>query len=143
MRLGKMRALALLLLMAALPARAEWVKVASNERGFFSALSRGASYYIDPSTIVREGNIRRVWEIQDLGDKGPRGERSILAQMEYDCADRRMRTLKATGKSLRMAGGEIIRLSGYSDEWMPLRPGQDHDVFLKILDTVCAPRPNP
>ena len=133
-------ALALLLLMAALPARAEWVKIATTEKGFFSAFSRGATYYIDPSTIVRDGNIRRVWEIQDLGDKGSRGERSVLAQMEYDCVDRRMRTLKATGKSLRMAGGEIIQLSGYSDEWIPLRPGKDDEVFLRILDTVCAPK---
>ena len=139
---GKMRALALLLLMAALPARAEWVRVASTERGFFSSSSRGVTYYIDPSTIVREGNIRRVWEIQDLGDKGPKGERSILAQVEYDCVDRRMRTLKATGKSLRMAGGEIIQLNIFSDEWVGLRPGKDDEATLKVLDTVCAPPRN-
>lgn len=133
-----MRALALLLLMAALPARAEWVKVATTEKGFFSAFSRGATYYIDPSTIVRDGNIRRVWEIQDLGDKGPKGERSILAQVEYDCVDRRMRTLKATGKSARMARGEIIQLNVFSDEWIALRPGKDDEATLKILETVCA-----
>jgi len=135
-----MRALALLLLIAAIPARAEWVKVATTEKGFFSAFSRGVTYYIDPSTIVREGNIRRVWEIQDLGDKGSRGERSILAQVEYDCVDRRMRTLKATGKSLRMAGGEIIQLNIFSDEWIALRPGKDDEAILRVLDTVCAAR---
>ena len=143
MRVGKMRALALLLLMAALPAWAEWVQVATTEKGFFSAFSRGATYYIDPSTIVRDGNIRRVWEIQDQGEKGPQGERSVLASVEYDCADKRMRTLKATGRSLRMAGGAIIPLRGMTDDWLILRPGKDHEAFLKILDAVCAPKPNP
>jgi|CXWL01.1.fsa_nt_gi hypothetical protein len=139
MRVGTMRALALLLLLAALPARAEWVRVASNERGFFSSASRGATYYIDPSTITRDGNFRKVWEIHDLGDKGTQGERSILASVEYDCAGKRMRTLKATGKSLRMAGGAIIPLRGITDDWLPLRPVSDHEVFFKLLDRVCAP----
>ena len=133
--------LTLLLLMAAMPAGAQWVQVATTEKGFFSAFSRGATYYIDPSTIVRDGNIRRVWEIQDQGEKGPQGERSVLASVEYDCADKRMRTLKATGRSLRMAGGAIIPLRGMTDDWLILRPGKDHEAFLKILDTVCASNP--
>ena len=65
-----------------------------------------------------------------------------MAQVEYDCVDRRMRTLKATGKSLRMAGGEIIQLNIFSDEWIGLRPGKDDEATLKVLDTVCAPPRN-
>ena len=126
------------LAMAAGPAGAQWVEVDKSERGFFSSFVRGTTYYFDPSTITRDGNLRRVWEIHDLADKGPQGERSILASVEYDCADKRMRTLKATGKSARMARGEIIQLSVFSDEWIALRPGKDVEAYLKILDTVCA-----
>ena len=131
--------LTFLLLMAAAPVRAEWVKADKTERGFFSAFSEGTVYYIDPSTITRDGNFRTVWEIHDLSDKGSYGERSVLALVEYDCADKRVRTLKATGRSLRMAQGEIISLRGVLDEWVVLRPGKDHDILFKILGTVCAP----
>ena len=133
-------ALALLLLIAAAPARAEWVKVETSERGFFSSVLSGETvYYIDPSTITREGSFRRVWEIHDLGDKGSQGERSILASVEYDCAENRMRTLKATGKSQRMARGEIIPLRQVFDEWIVLRRGKDDEMFFRILKIVCAP----
>ena len=127
-----------LLLMAAAPAWAEWVKVDRPGKGFFSSFSGGTGYYIDPSTIAKDGNFRRVWEIHDLDDKGANGERSVLALVEYDCAEKRMRTLKVTGRSLKMARGEIISLRGALEEWIILRPGKDDEIFFMILDSVCA-----
>lgn len=132
-------ALTLLLLMVAAPAWAEWVKMGRIGKASFFVLTGEPAYYIDPSTITKDGNFRRVWEIHDLDDKGSQGERSVLASVEYDCADKRMRTLKATGRTLRMARGEIIPLRGVHDDWMVLRPGQDEEVFFKILERVCAP----
>jgi hypothetical protein len=135
---GMRLVLTFLLLMAAAPAWSQWIKVdTSTKKGFFS-LSDDIVYYIDPSSIAREGNIRRVWEIHDLNDKGSRGERSVLASVEYDCTDKRMRTLKATGRSQRMARGEIIPLSGIYGEWVVLRPGKEDEIFFKILDIVCG-----
>jgi Surface-adhesin protein E len=131
--------LTFLLLMAAAPARAEWVEVGKSSKSAFSFLSRDAAYYIDPASITREGNFRRVWEIHDLAEKGSQGERSVLASVEYDCADNRMRTLKATGRSQRMARGEILPLSRVLDEWIILRPGGADEIFFRILKTVCAP----
>ena len=131
-------ALTFLLLMAATSTGAEWVKVESGNTGFFSPPDE-IVYYIDPSTITREGSLRRVWEIHDLGDKGSQGERSVLASVEYDCAEKRMRTLKATGRSLRMARGAIIPLRRVLEEWIILGPGKDDEMFFRILNTVCAP----
>ena len=130
--------LALLLLAAAAPLRAEWIDADGPPKGFFSTLSRSTVYYYDPATITRDGNFRTVWEIHDLDDKGSSGERSVLAQVEYDCADKRMRTLKATGRSRGMARGEIIPLRGTVSDWSFLRPGKDDEVFFKILTAVCA-----
>jgi hypothetical protein len=130
--------LAFVLLTGAAPVWAEWVKIQSGNTGFFS-LSDDIVYYIDPTTITRDGNFRRVWEIHDLSDKGSQGERSVLASVEYDCADNRMRTLKATGKSQKMARGEIIPLRQVFDEWTTLRPGKDDEMFFRILKAVCAP----
>jgi hypothetical protein len=129
----------LLLLLAAAPARAEWIRVDKSERGFFSAMTGGTAYYYDAATIAREGTIRRVWEIHDLEEKGSQGERSVLMSVEYDCAENRMRTLKATGKSQKMARGEIIPLRQVFDEWITLRPGKDDEIYFRILKAVCAP----
>jgi hypothetical protein len=130
--------LTFLLLMAATSVMAEWVKVGKSSRTSYKVFSDETVYYIDPATITSEGNLRRVWEIFDLSDKGPDGERSVLASVEYDCAEKRMRTLKATGRTLRMARGEIIPLIRFLDDWIILQRGKDDEIFFKILDTVCA-----
>ena len=109
-----------------------------SARTSYKVFSDETVYYIDPATITREGNFSRVWEIYDLSDKGSDGERSVLASVEYDCAEKRMRTLKATGRTLRMARGAIIPLIRYSEDWIILQPGKDDEIFFKILDTVCA-----
>ena len=124
-----------LLLMVAVPAGAEWVKVGKPDNSFFL---RESAYYIDPTTIDKDGNLRKVWQIHDMKEKGSQGERSLLESVEYDCAAKRMRTLKATGKSQRMARGEIIPLRSVFGEWVPLRPGKDDEKLLEVLNTVCA-----
>ena len=135
-----LRIASVFLFLAVVPARAEWVQEDKTQgRGFFSAFT-GTVYYIDPTSIVKDGNFRSVWEIHDLSDKGSEGERSILAHVQYDCADKRMRTLKATGKSLKMANGQIIPLRYVYGEWNLLRPGnKDDEIYFKILNAVCVP----
>ena len=130
--------LIVLLWMVAAPAGAEWVRVGKPSRSF-PFLSSEAAYYIDPSTIDKDGNFRRVWQIHDLSEKGAQGERSVLESVEYDCAAKRMRVIKATGKSQRMARGEIIPLRAAFDDWIILQPGKENEKIFEILDTVCAP----
>jgi|SRR6185295_15337851 hypothetical protein len=130
-------ALAFLLLAVALPAGAEWVRVGKESRSF-PFLSGDAAYYIDPASIDKDGNLRKVWQIHDLSEKGSQGERSVLESVEYDCAAKRMRTLKATGKSQRMARGEIIPLRQVFYEWVMLRPGKEDEKFFEVLAAVCA-----
>ena len=129
--------LTLLLLTFAAPASAEWVRVGKGKTGFFSAFSE-SPYLIDPTTLDKDGSFRRIWQIRDMTEKGSQGERSVLESVEYDCAAKRMRTLKATGKSQRMARGEIIPLRQVRDEWIILRPVKDDEKLLEVLETVCA-----
>ncbi|HTP61734.1 MAG TPA: surface-adhesin E family protein [Burkholderiales bacterium] len=102
-------------------------------------MSATTVYFVDPSMITRDGSLRRVWEIHNLPDTGPSGERSILASVEYDCAEKRMRTLSATGHSEPMASGQIIALRNVLDDWTNLSAGKGDQVFMKILDMACAP----
>src|SRR6186997_202982 len=111
--------LALFLLVVTLPAGAEWVRV-GKAGSSFPFLSGETAYHIDPASIDINGNFRKVWQIHDLSEKGSQGERSVLESVEYDCAGKRMRTLKATGKSQRMARGEIIPLRQVFYDWVIL-----------------------
>ena len=133
--------LGFLLLAGVATAWADWVKVGEVKKSTHFFMSSTTDYFVDPATITRDGSVCRVWEIHNLSDKGPSGERSVLASVEYDCADKRMRTLSATGHSEPMASGQIIPLRNVLDDWTNLSAGRDDRVFMKILDMVCAPRP--
>jgi len=116
-----------------------WVEAGKGKKSVLYVLSESTTYYVDPTTIAKEGNLRKVWEIHDLGEKGAQHERSVLAEVEYDCRLFRMRTVAATGHSLPMGRGEIIPLRNVSDDWILLRRNRPDDaVFVKILDLACA-----
>lgn len=89
--------LTLLLLIAAAPAFAQWVKVDEKDN---------AIHYIDRTTITQSGAMRRVWVTQYLREKGPDGETSRRAFLEYDCAGRRFRYLSIAKHSPPAAGGQ-------------------------------------
>ncbi len=55
---------------------ANWTKVGESEL---------ATLYMDRSTIQREENVVRVWELQDLRAPDADGVRSRRYQNEYDC----------------------------------------------------------
>ncbi len=131
--------LTLLLLIAAVPARADWVRMGQTEKTVLYVMSEKTVFYIDPSTITKDGNRRKVWEIHDLSEKGPLGERSILIQVEYDCAEKLLRPLHASAKSRPMAQGEILKVEEPAEDWSTLGSGKDGEVFFKILNAVCVP----
>jgi hypothetical protein len=53
---------------------AEWLKVAEND---------SADYYIDPATIRKDGNLRKVWDMYNTKEPGKGGALSIRAKAEY------------------------------------------------------------
>jgi len=135
-----MRALlTLLLIAAAAPAWADWVRMGQTEKTVLYVMSERTVFYMDPSTVTRDGDLRKVWEIHDLSEKGPRGERSILIQVEYNCAEKLMRPLHASAKSRPMGQGEILKVEQPAEDWITLRPGKEGEIFFKILNAVCAP----
>lgn len=84
--------LILFLGLAAAPALAQWVKVDDKDN---------AIHYIDRATLTRSGDMRRVWVTQYASKKGPDGEISRRALLEYDCAGRRFRYLSTAKHSAR------------------------------------------
>jgi hypothetical protein len=121
-------ALALLLMFAAVPAWAQWVKM--NEKD-------DAIHYIDRSTITKNGEMRRVWVTQYLREKGSDGEILRRAFLEYDCAGRRFRYLSTAKPSVPMLGGQTLSLQGTKPQGSGDTPVPIDEKTVQRI--VCAP----
>lgn len=113
-------------LLATGPVAAEWVNV-----GTFG----DNSLFIDPTTVRKDGDFRKVWGIQDLKVRDSDGELSRRYREEYDCNARRKRFLSATSHSELMAGGKTLSTITEPSLWSDIRPNTVADDILKM---VCA-----
>ncbi len=121
-----MRIVLCLLALVAAPVWAEWVPVTKSER---------ATIYIDPASIRKDGNIRKVWEMHDLMQRDEFGEMSLRLLKEYDCKEARVRFLAVYAHSEPMAVGKEFASMNRPSEWDYIPPGH----FLSgVLKTVCA-----
>lgn len=93
--------LALCTLLAISPiARAELVKVFEN--------IRGTTVHVDTGTLTANGNKRRVNEVQDYREPGPRGLLSMRLLKEYDCKNETAQIISYTMYAGHMASGDMI-----------------------------------
>ena len=114
------------LMMLAGSAWAEWVLYSETDT---------STFYYDPATIRKDGNMRRVWELSDLRKRHKDGEISRRYRAEYDCKNERTRILSFSLHSEPMAGGEVLKNFGEDKEWREIPPGTVVNTILKI---VCA-----
>lgn len=106
---------------------AEWKVVDETEKAFF---------YIDPATIRKEGNLRKVWEITDLKTRETDVAMSKRARTEYDCKNERWRLLALSTYSESMVKGkELFNMRGGPTDWSDIPPRTAVETTLKI---VCA-----
>lgn len=105
---------------------ADWVIVGESPE---------STVYVDPATIRKEGDLRKVWGIQDLKERDKDGEKSRRYREEYDCKGARKRYLSATTHSETMAGGTPLLTTSDPSPWTDIRPGSVAD---DILKQVCA-----
>jgi hypothetical protein len=97
---GDMRCLLLVFLMlTTTPTWAEWVKVTASSDDV---------YYLDPSTIRRDGNFRKAWTLIDFIKMGRKGVHSLKAFKEFDCKEERFRVLTAVGYAGQMGTGTVL-----------------------------------
>ena len=114
------------LMMLAGSAWAEWVIYETTDTNTF---------YYDPTTIRKDGNMRRVWVLYDLRERYKEAEMSYRTQYEFDCKQERVRFLAASAHSEPMAGGKTLYSSGEENNWRAIAPGTIAETILKI---VCA-----
>jgi hypothetical protein len=126
-----MRALLIaVMLLAATPAWAQWVRYDKNNI---------ATFYYDSASVQRDGQLRRVWEIVDLNERGTRGDMSSRVLWEYDCKGERHRILSASMHSERMAGGRTLYVDDSPIQWSDIRPGTPNETMRKIVCPAATP----
>ena len=108
---------------------AEWVKVAESDGGTI--------FYIDDETIRKFGNMRLVWEIQNLPARNKAGALSNRSRSEYDCTNERYRMLSFSLHSGLMASGQNLMSIpvNLSEPWRDVPPDTSAETILKY---VCA-----
>lgn len=104
--------------------RAEWVAIDARYQSHPLQTA-----YIEPGSIRREGTVVELSALIDWkamqGGRSPTRFYSTKITKQFDCAERRVRTLAATDFDGHMGMGEVIGGSGYSSEghWVAIEPG--------------------
>lgn len=108
-------------------AQADWTKTAESDV---------ATYYSNPATLERDGDIRRAWEIHDYKKRDPDGEMSLRLHVEYDCKASKYRLLGFSTHSESMAEGETLVSNGEVGEWTQVPPDT---LVARNLGLYCSP----
>lgn len=112
------------LLMLCGSAWAEWVFVAETDEDFF---------YIDPATIRKDGNMRRVWRLTSFKQPSKDGTLSHRDRSEFDCTQERYRILELSAHSEPMAGGKVTAIEKGDGLWDEIAPGTPVEEMLNLL----------
>ena len=106
-------------------AMAEWTQVYKTYN---------ANFYIDYETIRKDGNLRKVWVIQDLNKRYKDGEMSRRDYLEFDCKNESRRTLDSSTHAGKMARGETLSSGNTGLQgWIPIPPDTAIETILKIF----------
>jgi hypothetical protein len=118
--------LCLLIASVAAPAWAKWLTVGETTNSTQS---------IDPTTIRKDGDLRRVWELHDLKKRDQDGVMSRRMLFEYDCKKERFRLLSFSLHAEPGAKGKVLLSDDESDKWNNSEPGTATASVLQFLCT--------
>lgn len=115
--------LAFPLLAFGMPAGATWTFVDGGD---------GYERYIDRETIDREGNLVRVWEVDNNTVADASGVVSLRSRTEYDCNSRRYRIVHLSGHTREMTEGDVVFSKAIDGEWRPIAPETLGEVSMEM-----------
>ena len=120
--------LSTLLVLSNGPAYAEWVAIGGNDQ-------IGMTTYVDPTTIRRNGNLVKIWQLNDFKTAQIVEDRSFLStkkQREFNCAEERTRILAATQFSGNMGNSKVVWVNSNEQKWEPVVPGSISQTLLEF-----------
>jgi hypothetical protein len=115
--------LAIPLLALGAPAVAAWT---------FGDGGEGYERYIDRNTIDRDGDLVRVWEVDNNAVADASGVVSLRSHTEYDCQARRYRIVHLSGHTREMTEGDVVFSRAMASEWRPVAPETLGEVSMEM-----------
>jgi hypothetical protein len=106
----------ILLSIVSCSAMAEWTKIGSTS---------DMTYYGDPSTIRKKGNLIKMWVLTDYKTfQETRGGKikSMKNQEEYDCNEEQFRIVYVSSYFEGMGEGGVAENGEGSGKWLPIAP---------------------
>ena len=94
-----------------------------------------AKVYYDPNKMKKSTSYPEVWQMTDLKSRAESGAISRLILVQYDCVDKRRRTLASAGYYQHMAQGKPIFTDVSQGVWHPVLKDT---VMNTILEMACA-----
>ena len=99
----------------------------------------GTTFYIDRDSIKKEGKLLRVWELQDLKEKGPLDEKSRRVLVEYDCKDERRRVMSFSFHADQMGAGLTLKSDQTPGKWNLMVPNTTGSVVFQVATALKTP----
>jgi hypothetical protein len=104
-----------------------WVPIGSAYAGWVSLgdTDLGTKVYVDPSNLLSRGNLVTMWILYDFRSMRTVAGKSYFSSKthgEYDCAQKRHRTLSDTGFSSIMGLGKVVYNEISPTEWASITP---------------------
>jgi hypothetical protein len=117
--------LTLMLITASSNVMAEWVEIESNETDTF---------YADPATIRKTGNIVRMWVLTDYKTVQTNASKPYMSKLgvrKYDCKEKQSRATIKTLHSKNMGVGKYVGIIG-NRPWLPVSPRTTSELLWKF-----------
>ena len=122
--------------LAPFAAHAEWTQVGvSNKPGDAFTL------YVDTATIQRNGNLVRIWDLQDFREPQTVDGQLYLSektQIEFDCEAKKARVLATIDCAGRMCNGKVVYSDADASEWTAVGANTLGELEWKAACTVKA-----
>lgn len=127
--MGRQTLFFLMLLLVALPARAEFAKYFEDDE---------LVAYLDANTIRREGAMVRIWALDDY--KKPQTDlehkkpyRSVRAHWVFDCSKRLSDVVAAFYHADAMGEGDVVESGAPAERsWDKVAPGSVGELMYKV-----------
>lgn len=107
--------LTVLLLSATGVAQAEWTQIGISRKA-----GDAFTLYVDTATIQRNGNLVRIWDLQDFREPQTVDGQLYLSektQIEFDCEAKKARVLATIDCAGRMCNGKVVYSEADASEW--------------------------
>ena len=92
-----------------------------------------AKFFIDYSTIRKEGSLSKVWQMTNLNERGSDGEMSVRTRNEYDCKEERRRIIDISTHTGVTAQGRTLLSDSSPGAWTYIAPKTINEMILKII----------